>query len=197
MNFLKKPLLGLAALLLLAGCNNQPGSPAQSVAPSAPASRPVASVSAPASTSGGVAPSSEISAGNVQPMLGSLVTAAKLNGTVEFTQNDLLGQSEVAEADIVSVAGAQSKTYQEDGGIVIVVQTAPGRAEDVKNALTAFRDSILAVNANYATEFPNAYNNLKDARFASEGDYVVMASSAAGHEGGYADLDAALETVFS
>lgn len=188
-------LTALAALLamgMLAGC----GSPPSSAAPSAPASAPSASAPVSAAES---APASAPAQGayNVEDLRDTLVTAANLGGTATFELRDLLGQSDIAEDDIVAMAGAQSSTYQEDGGIVVVVQAAPGQAETVKGQLEAFRDGILQGSANYATDYPNAYSNLQQARTLVHEDYVVLASSASGQDGGYEELDEALATLFS
>lgn len=180
---------------LLAGCGNTSSPSVSGTAGSAPASSSSTVASSPASAPA----SSDVTTPSfdIDFILTTLSEAAGLgDGTVAFAKEDLLGQSDVADADIVAMAGAQSNMYQENGGLVIVIQATPGKAEAVKTELENFRDGILAVNANYASEFPSAYANLSQAVTTIHDDCVIFVSAANGEDGGYETVDAALKTVF-
>ena len=60
-----------------------------------------------------------------------------------------------------------------DAGLVLVVQAASGKAQDVVTALESYKQDQVAFYGNYA-EFAQAQSNVENAIISSKGDRVVM-----------------------
>ena len=60
-----------------------------------------------------------------------------------------------------------------DAGLVLVVDAASGKAQDVVTALESYKQDQVAFYGNYA-EFAQAHSNVENAIISSKGDRVVM-----------------------
>ena len=74
--------------------------------------------------------------------------------------------------NVVSFKGVKSNDNG-DAGLVLVLETAPGKAEDVVAALENYKQDQVAFYGNYA-EFAQAQSNVENAIVSSKGDRVVM-----------------------
>lgn len=79
----------------------------------------------------------------------------------------------LSKEDIVAYKGVKSNDNG-DAGLVLVIQTAAGRAQSVCEALESYRDDQVAYYGNYA-EFAQAQENVRNAALSAHGDLVVMA----------------------
>lgn len=177
-------LTAVISLSVLAGCSSPVVSSSSAPVSTAPSSSAV--VSQPSS--------SAASAYDVNELLTTVSEAAGLGATLAYTQTDLQFQSPLTEEDIANMAGAKSNLFNDNGGVVIVVEAAEGKADAVKSGLEDFRDGILNASENYKEDFPEAYANLEAAKIVVKDNFVVFAASATGD---YDALDAALNTLFA
>ena len=75
--------------------------------------------------------------------------------------------------DVVSYKGVKSNDNG-DAGLVLVIEPAEGKADDIVEALKAYQQDQVAFYGNYA-EFATAQANVENAVIASSADRVVMA----------------------
>ena len=80
-----------------------------------------------------------------------------------------------------------------DAGMVLVVEAADGKAEEVANQLTAYQQDQVAFYGNYA-EFAQAQENVENAVIAFKDNTVVMVIAS---NECTADLDSAVETLLA
>lgn len=181
---------GLLAAALLAACG---GSSSSSVPASS--SQAVSSAPSQAVSSGSVgAGSSAAALYDVNDLAATLAEAATLGNTISMIELDLkAGGMDVV--NIAEFAGLKAQNSAENGGIVIVIRAVAGAAETVKGELEGFKQASMG-NEDY-TEFETARDNTAEARIQVNGDYVVYAVSATGHEGGWPQLDDALASLFN
>ena len=74
--------------------------------------------------------------------------------------------------DVVSYKGVKSNDNG-DAGLVLVIEAADGKAEDIANQLTAYQQDQVAFYGNYA-EFAQAQSNVENAIIDGGDDLVVM-----------------------
>ena len=74
--------------------------------------------------------------------------------------------------DVASYKGVKSNDNG-DAGLVLVVEAASGKAQDVVTALESYKQDQVAFYGNYA-EFAQAQSNVENAIISSKGDRVVM-----------------------
>ena len=74
--------------------------------------------------------------------------------------------------DVVSYKGVKSNDNG-DAGLVLVIEAADGKAQDVADALQAYQQDQVAFYGNYA-EFAQAQTNVQNAIVSSNGSRVVM-----------------------
>lgn len=170
--------------ILLAGCGGSASSQASSQAAASSSLASSAGTQFPAS-------SEAQSKYDLASMVVTLSEAAQLGTTIELTELDLTAGG-INMDNIAAWAGADSQLVVNNGGTVIVIQAQEGKADAVVKDLEAFKTSRM--DDRYA-DFAEALANTKEARILSQGDIVIYAVSAAGSQGGYADLDAALQQV--
>ena len=94
--------------------------------------------------------------------------------------------------DVVSYKGVKSNDNG-DAGLVLVVEAADGKAEDVANQLAAYQQDQVAFYGNYA-EFAQAQDNVENAVIAFKDNTVVMVI--ASNECS-ADLDSAVDSALA
>lgn len=94
--------------------------------------------------------------------------------------------------DVASYKGVKSNDNG-DAGLVLVVEAASGKAQDVVTALESYKQDQVAFYGNYA-EFAQAQSNVENAIISSKGDRVVMviASNAC-----TADLNSAVDSALN
>ena len=94
--------------------------------------------------------------------------------------------------DVAAYKGVKSNDNG-DAGLVLVVEAASGKAQDVVTALESYKQDQVAFYGNYA-EFAQAQSNVENAIISSKGDRVVMviASNACS-----ADLNSAVDSALN
>ena len=94
--------------------------------------------------------------------------------------------------DVAAYKGVKSNDNG-DAGLVLVVEAASGKAQDVVTALESYKQDQVAFYGNYA-EFAQAQSNVENAIISSKGDRVVMviASNAC-----TADLNSAVDSALN
>ena len=178
-NRTKLSVIAVSAVLAVAltGCGGS--------ASSAPSSVSSASASAPASST--AAPAADTAENGT----------ADLDSAVEtlLAANPISNQFEIAAMNIeydFAYKGVKSNDNG-DAGLVLVVEAASGKAQDVVTALESYKQDQVAFYGNYA-EFAQAQNNVENAIISSKGDRVVMviASNACS-----ADLNSAVDSALN
>ena len=96
------------------------------------------------------------------------------------------------DANPISYKGVKSNDNG-DAGMVLVVEAADGKAEEVANQLTAYQQDQVAFYGNYA-EFAQAQENVENAVIAFKDNTVVMVIAS---NECTADLDSAVETLLA
>ena len=94
--------------------------------------------------------------------------------------------------DVVSYKGVKSNDNG-DAGLVLVIEAADGKAQDVADALQAYQQDQVAFYGNYA-EFAQAQTNVENAVIAFKDNTVVMVI--ASNECS-ADLDSAVDSALN
>ena len=92
--------------------------------------------------------------------------------------------------DVVSYKGVKSNDNG-DAGLVLVIEAADGKAEDIANQLTAYQQDQVAFYGNYA-EFAEAQSNVENAIIDGSDNLVVMVIASNGCS---ADLTSAVNGV--
>lgn len=92
--------------------------------------------------------------------------------------------------DVASYKGVKSNDNG-DAGMVLVVEAADGKAEEVANQLTAYQQDQVAFYGNYA-EFAQAQENVENAVIAFKDNTVVMVIAS---NECTADLDSAVDSA--
>ena len=168
-------LFFVLALTLLAGCGESNSS----------------SSAQPASTAASSQEASAAAPYDVDTLLAAIVPAANLgDGPVAMVLLDLTAGGDVTDGDVLAMAGQKSADYYENGGMVIVLQAQPGKADSLKGELELFRDAQVLFLEQYP-EFQDGIANTKNAYIYVNGDFVVYAvSTTAASEGNQALIDA-------
>ena len=94
--------------------------------------------------------------------------------------------------DVVSYKGVKSNDNG-DAGLVLVIEAADGKAQDVADALQAYQQDQVAFYGNYA-EFAQAQSNVENAVIAFKDNRVVMAIAS---NECTADLDSAVDSALN
>ena len=149
---------------LLAGCGSSSGSTASSAASSEPAS-----LNAPFET---------------------LLNANPISNQFEIAAMNIEYDFNLPAEDVVSYKGVKSNDNG-DAGMVLVVEAADGKAEEVANQLTAYQQDQVAFYGNYA-EFAQAQENVENAVIAFKDNTVVMVIAS---NECTADLDSAVDSA--
>ena len=114
--------------------------------------------------------------------------AAEENGA-----SDLDGiYNALLQADPISNQGVKSNDNG-DAGLVLVIEAADGKAEDIANQLTAYQQDQVAFYGNYA-EFAQAQSNVENAVIAFKDNRVVMAIAS---NECTVDLDSAVDSALN
>ena len=142
-------------------------------ASSAPSSVSSASASAPASsTAAPAADTAENGTGDLNSAVESLLAANPISNQFEIAAMNIEYDFGLKAEDVAAYKGVKSNDNG-DAGLVLVVEAASGKAQDVVTALESYKQDQVAFYGNYA-EFAQAQSNVENAIISSKGDRVVM-----------------------
>ena len=166
-NRTKLSVLAVSAVLAaaLTGCGGSASSAPSSVS-SASASAPASSTAAPA------ADTAENGTSNLDSAVESLLAADPISNQFEIAAMNIEYDFGLKSEDVASYKGVKSNDNG-DAGLVLVVEAASGKAQDVVTALESYKQDQVAFYGNYA-EFAQAQSNVENAIISSKGDRVVM-----------------------
>ena len=193
MNIRLKLVLSAAALaagcVLLTGCggsassaSSAASSAASSGAASQSASEPAASVSAKENGASDA----------VASAVDALLETNPISNQFEITAMNIEYDFGLKAEDVVSYKGVKSNDNG-DAGLVLVMEAADGKAEDVANQLAAYQQDQVAFYGNYA-EFAQAQDNVENAVIAFKDNTVVMVIAS---NECTADLDSAVDSALA
>lgn len=169
---------------LLAGCGSSSGSTASSAASSEPASTVLSQASS-------ISLGEDNSTDALNAPFETLLDANPISNQFEIAAMNIEYDFGIQADDITSYKGVKSNDNG-DAGLVLVIQAAAGKAQNVVDALTAYQKDQVAFYGNYA-EFAQAQSNVENAVIGSnDSDLVVMVI--ASNECS-ADLSSAVDSV--
>ncbi len=166
-NRTKLSVIAVSAVLAVAltGCGGSASSAPSSVS-SASASAPASSTAAPA------ADTAENGTGDLNSAVESLLAANPISNQFEIAAMNIEYDFGLKAEDVAAYKGVKSNDNG-DAGLVLVVEAASGKAQDVVTALESYKQDQVAFYGNYA-EFAQAQSNVENAIISSKGDRVVM-----------------------
>lgn len=166
-NRTKLSVIAVSAVLAVAltGCGGS--------ASSAPSSVSGASASAPASsTAAPAADTTENGTADLDSAVETLLAANPISNQFEIAAMNIEYDFGLKAEDVAAYKGVKSNDNG-DAGLVLVVEAASGKAQDVVTALESYKQDQVAFYGNYA-EFAQAQSNVENAIISSKGDRVVM-----------------------
>lgn len=166
-NRTKLSVIAVSAVLAVAltGCGGSASS-APSSASSASASAPASSTAAPA------ADATENGTADLGSAVETLLAANPISNQFELAAMNIEYDFGLKAENVAAYKGVKSNDNG-DAGLVLVVEAASGKAQDVVTALESYKQDQVAFYGNYA-EFAQAQNNVENAIISSKGDRVVM-----------------------
>jgi len=166
-NRTKLSVIAVSAVLAVAltGCGGSASSAPSSVS-SASASAPASSTAAPA------ADTAENGTADLDSAVETLLAANPISNQFEIAAMNIEYDFGLKAEDVAAYKGVKSNDNG-DAGLVLVVEAASGKAQDVVTALESYKQDQVAFYGNYA-EFAQAQNNVENAIISSKGDRVVM-----------------------
>ena len=166
-NRTKLSVIAVSAVLAVAltGCGSSASSAPSSVS-SASASAPASSTAAPA------ADTAENGTADLGSAVESLLAANPISNQFEIAAMNIEYDFGLKAEDVAAYKGVKSNDNG-DAGLVLVVEAASGKAQDVVTALESYKQDQVAFYGNYA-EFAQAQSNVENAIISSKGDRVVM-----------------------
>ena len=186
-NRTKLSVIAVSAVLAVAltGCGGSASSAPSSVS-SAATSAPASSTAAPA------ADTTENGTADLDSAVESLLAADPISNQFELAAMNIEYDFGLKAEDVAAYKGVKSNDNG-DAGLVLVVEAASGKAQDVVTALESYKQDQVAFYGNYA-EFAQAQSNVENAIISSKGDRVVMviASNAC-----TADLNSAVDSALN
>lgn len=186
-NRTKLSVIAVSAVLAVAltGCGGSASSAPSSVS-SAATSAPASSTAAPA------ADTTENGTADLDSAVETLLAADPISNQFEITAMNIEYDFGLKAEDVAAYKGVKSNDNG-DAGLVLVVEAASGKAQDVVTALESYKQDQVAFYGNYA-EFAQAQSNVENAIISSKGDRVVMviASNACS-----ADLNSAVDSALN
>ncbi|MEE0360355.1 MAG: DUF4358 domain-containing protein [Faecalibacterium prausnitzii] len=166
-NRTKLSVIAVSAVLAVAltGCGGSASSAPSSVS-SASASAPASSTAAPA------ADTTENGTADLDSAVETLLAADPISNQFEISAMNIEYDFGLKAEDVAAYKGVKSNDNG-DAGLVLVVEAASGKAQDVVTALESYKQDQVAFYGNYA-EFAQAQSNVENAIISSKGDRVVM-----------------------
>ena len=162
-------LTGALAAVALTGCG---GSASSSAAPSSVSTAAAESPASSAATSAVVDNAAENGSDALDGVFNALLEADPISNQFEIAAMNIEYDFGLKAEDVVSYKGVKSNDNG-DAGLVLVVEAASGKAQDVVTALESYKQDQVAFYGNYA-EFAQAQSNVENAIISSKGDRVVM-----------------------
>ena len=173
MNIRLKLVLSAAALaagcVLLAGCGGSASSASSSASSAASSGAASQSASEPAAS---VSAEENGSSDAVASAVDALLEADPISNQFEITAMNIEYDFGLKADDVTSYKGLKSNDNG-DAGLVLVIEPAEGKAEEIVEALKAYQQDQVAFYGNYA-EFAAAQANVENAVIANSADRVVM-----------------------
>jgi hypothetical protein len=166
-NRTKLSVIAVSAVLAVAltGCGGSASSAPSSVS-SASASAPVSDAASPA------ADTAENGTADLDSAVETLLAANPISNQFEIAAMNIEYDFGLKAEDVAAYKGVKSNDNG-DAGLVLVVEAASGKAQDVVTALESYKQDQVAFYGNYA-EFAQAQSNVENAIISSKGDRVVM-----------------------
>ena len=166
-NRTKLSVIAVSAVLAVAltGCGGSASSAPSSVS-SASASAPASSTAAPA------ADATENGTADLDSAVETLLAANPISNQFEIAAMNIEYDFGLKAEDVAAYKGVKSNDNG-DAGLVLVVEAASGKAQDIVTALESYKQDQVAFYGNYA-EFAQAQSNVENAIISSKGDRVVM-----------------------
>lgn len=186
-NRTKLSVIAVSAVLAVAltGCGGSASSAPSSVS-SASASAPASSTAAPA------ADTAENGTADLDSAVESLLAANPISNQFEIAAMNIEYDFGLKAEDVAAYKGVKSNDNG-DAGLVLVVEAASGKAQDVVTALESYKQDQVAFYGNYA-EFAQAQSNVENAVIAFKDNRVVMAIAS---NECTADLDSAVDSALN
>ena len=158
-----------ASCVLLAGCGSSASSTASSAASSesAPSSVVLSQVESALPDDGTNSPD------ELADEVNTLLEANPIANQFEIAAMNIEYDFVLKAEDVAGYQGVKSNDNG-DAGLVLVIEPAEGKADDIVEALKAYQQDQVAFYGNYA-EFATAQANVENAVIASSADRVVMA----------------------
>lgn len=158
-----------ASCVLLAGCGSSASSTASSAASaeSAPSSVVLSQVESALPDDGTNSPD------ELADEVNTLLEANPIANQFEIAAMNIEYDFGLKAEDVAGYKGVKSNDNG-DAGLVLVIEPAEGKADDIVEALKAYQQDQVAFYGNYA-EFATAQTNVENAVIASSADRVVMA----------------------
>ena len=158
-----------ASCVLLAGCGSSASSTASSAASSesAPSSVVLSQVESALPDDGTNSPD------ELADEVNTLLEATPIANQFEIAAMNIEYDFGLKAEDVAGYKGVKSNDNG-DAGLVLVIEPAEGKADDIVEALKAYQQDQVAFYGNYA-EFATAQANVENAVIASSADRVVMA----------------------
>ena len=158
-----------ASCVLLAGCGSSASSTASSAASSesAPSSVVLSQVESALPDDGTNSPD------ELADEVNTLLEANPIANQFEIAAMNIEYDFGLKAEDVAGYRGVKSNDNG-DAGLVLVIEPAEGKADDIVEALKAYQQDQVAFYGNYA-EFATAQANVENAVIASSADRVVMA----------------------
>ena len=184
-NRTKLSVIAVSAVLAVAltGCGGSASSAPSSVS-SAATSAPVSDAASPA------ADTAENGTADLDSAVESLLAANPISNQFEIAAMNIEYDFGLKAEDVAAYKGVKSNDNG-DAGMVLVVEAADGKAEEVANQLTAYQQDQVAFYGNYA-EFAQAQENVENAVIAFKDNTVVMVIAS---NECTADLDSAVDSA--
>lgn len=166
-NRTKLSVIAVSAVLAVAltGCGGSASSAPSSVS-SASASAPVSDAASPA------ADTTENGTADLDSAVETLLAADPISNQFEIAAMNIEYDFGLKAEDVAAYKGVKSNDNG-DAGLVLVVDAASGKAQDVVTALESYKQDQVAFYGNYA-EFAQAQSKVENAIISSKGDRVVM-----------------------
>lgn len=166
-NRTKLSVIAVSAVLAVAltGCGGSASSAPSSVS-SAATSAPASSTAAPA------ADTTENGTADLDSAVETLLAANPISNQFEIAAMNIEYDFGLKAEDVAGYKGVKSNDNG-DAGLVLVVEAASGKAQDVVTALESYKQDQVAFYGNYA-EFAQAQSNVENAIISSKGDRVAM-----------------------
>lgn len=174
MNIRLKLVLSAAALaagcVLLAGCGGSASSASSAASSAAPSE--AASPSASSEPTASVSAEENGASDAVASAVDALLKADPISNQFEITAMNIEYDFGLKADDVTSYKGLKSNDNG-DAGLVLAIQPAAGKAQDVMDTLKTYQQDQVAFYGNYA-EFAQAQSNVENAIIDGGDDLVVM-----------------------